>query len=276
MSEYFEGRYFKHQKDGEIIALIPGRCEDAAFVQVLDRNQSFCFFYPVTEYENTGGAIRVGPNIFSVDGIHVDINRDGSKISAELQYGPFTPIRSDIMGPFRFFPMQCRHGIISMRHNVNGLIQINDRAEDFTGGVGYIEEDSGCSFPSEYLWIQCNENDYSIMLSVADIPFCGLRFTGCVCAILHQSREYRLATYRGVKIERREPAGVILRQGIYRLEVEIDSCASQPLFAPHKGKMSRTIKECVSCCAVFTFFEREHALFRLRSSHASFEYMCPN
>lgn len=28
----FEGWYFKHQKDGDMIALIPGRAESGAFV----------------------------------------------------------------------------------------------------------------------------------------------------------------------------------------------------------------------------------------------------
>ena len=35
---------------------------------------------------------------------------------------------------------------------------------------------------------------------IIDIPFCGGSFQGCICAIVYGGREYRLATYRGVRI----------------------------------------------------------------------------
>ena len=273
MSEYFQGRYYKHQKGDEIVALIAGRSEDAAFVQLIDRSLSRCFFYPLSDYEKTDRSIRIGPNTFAAEGVHLDIEREKSRISANLRYGPFTPIRSDIMGPFRFLPMQCKHGIVSMRHDVDGLIQINGQTVDYSGGVGYIEQDSGRSFPSEYLWVQCLEDDCSISLSIADIPFCGFRFTGCIGVILYQGKEYRLATYRGVKIERYEPTSVHLRQGNYRLEVDLSSFHPLPLCAPNKGKMNRTIEECVACGAIFTFIEGEKALFQLRSDRVSIELM---
>jgi len=273
VSEYFQGRYYKHQKGDEIVALIAGRSEDAAFVQLIDRSLSRCFFYPLSDYEKTDRSIRIGPNTFAAEGVHLDIEREKSRISANLRYGPFTPIRSDIMGPFRFLPMQCKHGIVSMRHDVDGLIQINGQTVDYSGGVGYIEQDSGRSFPSEYLWVQCLEDDCSISLSIADIPFCGFRFTGCIGVILYQGKEYRLATYRGVKIERYEPTSVHLRQGNYRLEVDLSSFHPLPLCAPNKGKMNRTIEECVACGAIFTFIEGEKALFQLRSDRVSIELM---
>lgn len=274
LSEYFEGRYFKHQIGNESIALISGRCEDSAFIQVIAKNQSHYFGYPLSEYKKTDDTICVGSNVFSVGGIRLNIDREQAKIAADVRYGPLSPIRSDIMGPFRFFPMQCRHGILSMRHNLAGSIRIDDRTVDFTGGVGYIEEDSGRSFPSEYLWIQCGEGDCSMMLSVAEIPFLGRRFQGCVCVIQASGKEYRLATYRGVKILRCDPQGVILQQGKYRLEVEISMSDAQPLSAPQNGRMSRRVKECVSCYACFTFFERNRVLHRLRSDSASAECMC--
>ena len=77
------------------------------------------------------------------------------------------------MGPFKYFPMECRHGIISMRHTLEGRLKLNGKEIDFTNGLGYIEKDSGRSFPSSYVWVQANDFDEpcSIMASVADIPF---------------------------------------------------------------------------------------------------------
>lgn len=68
----------------------------------------------------------------------------------------FTPLRSDIMGPFRFLPgMECSHGVISMGHSLEGKLDLNGKRIDFSGGTGYVETDRGRSFPSAYLWTQC-------------------------------------------------------------------------------------------------------------------------
>ena len=86
-----------------------------------------------------------------------------------------------------------------------------------------METDRGRSFPSAYLWTQCAWREArcsSLMLSIADIPLAGVSFTGCICAVLYNGREYRLATYRGARVERWSADGAQIRQGIYRLEAE--------------------------------------------------------
>ena len=99
----------------------------------------------------------------------------------------------------------------------------------FEGGLGYVEKDSGTSFPRSYLWMQCNDfpSACSIMISIAHIPFCGSSFRGCICAIVYQGREYRLATYKGVKVQAFTPEHICLSQGSLLLELDITS--------PHTG-----------------------------------------
>lgn len=58
------------------------------------------------------------------------------------------------------------------------------------------------------------------MLSIAAIPIGKLRFTGCICAVVLNGQEYRIATCRGAKIQKWSAQEAILRQGRYRLEVE--------------------------------------------------------
>ena len=123
-------------------------------------------------------------------------------VQGAVRYGPLSPLRTDIMGPFRFLPMQCSHSVYSMAHTLAGGFTVDGRFIDLTGGTGYIEGDRGSAFPRDYLWVQCNDfaQPCSVMASVAHIPFCGRSFTGCICAVVYRGREYRLATYRGVRI----------------------------------------------------------------------------
>ena len=162
------------------------------------------------------------------------------------------------MGPFQFLPkMECSHGVISMAHRLDGQLILNGDVMDFSGGLGYIETDRGRSFPSAYLWTQCAWQDSqcnSIMLSVATIPLPIGSFRGCICAVMYHGQEYRLATYRGAKIEQWSGNGAIVRQGRYCLIVELLEERGCPLRAPVNGNMRRTIHEslCAKMHYVFT------------------------
>lgn len=268
----FEGWYYKHQLKDKSLAVIPGRADGSAFVQVVTNNRSYNIPYPLSVFEK-GDILRVGGNTFSPSGITLDINHPELKLSGKIKYGGLTPIRRDIMGPFRFFPMECRHGIISMKHELWGAVTLEEEVFDFTDGIGYIESDSGRSFPSRYIWMHCNdfEQDCSITASVAWIPFYGLRFWGCICVVWLNGCEYRFATYNGVKILRCEPGLIDIKRGKYRLTVTVGANEGQSLAAPRFGVMKRVIHESVSCSAQFRFMKGDCVLFEGKSDHVSYE-----
>jgi hypothetical protein len=129
------------------------------------------------------------------------------------------------MGPYRFVPaMQCRHGVLSNAHRVEGAMQVQGRTLEFHGGLGYCETDRGSSFPRRYLWTQCSwdqENPCSVMISAAHVPLLGGSITGCIGLVYFGGREYRLATYGGVKIVKWDASSIILKQKDYLLEAEV-------------------------------------------------------
>ena len=98
-------------------------------------------------------------------------------VMGRLKFGPRTPLKYDIMGPFALVPfLECRHSVWSMRHSVNGMVMVNGQTFTFQNACGYWEGDRGRSFPKEYLWTQCSFQNGSVMLSVADIPVFGIRY----------------------------------------------------------------------------------------------------
>jgi len=273
MSGRFEGWYYKHQSNGKTLALIPGKADSGAFVQVVTDNRAYNIPYALNEYRTDGDVLRVGNSEFSKSGVTLDVQHSELTLSGEIKYSDLTPIHNDIMGPFQFFPMECRHGIISMNHTLHGSVTLNGEICDFTDGRGYIESDSGRSFPSGYTWVQCNDfKNCSIVAAVARIPFYGLKFWGCICVVHLNGREYRLATYNGVKIVRCEQGIIELKRGKYRLIVEIDAKVGHMLPAPRFGKMSHAICESLSCPARFRFMEENRVLFDGKSDYASYEY----
>ena len=278
MNGRFEGWYYKHQSvGGKSLAVIPGRSVDSAFILVINDDKSYHISYPLSEYHIENDEIRVGCSIFSPTGMSLDIQEPELKLTGEIMYSDLSPINGDIMGPFRFFPMECSHGIISMNHKLQGSVVLDGMFQDFVCGKGYIESDSGRSFPKRYTWVHCNafDSDASIMVSVARIPFYGLRFWGCICVVWLDGREYRLATYKGVKILRCERGIIELRQGKYKLSISIDEHSGYMLPAPQSGNMSRFIRETLAVKAHFQFMEGDCCLFDESSNYASYEFMMP-
>lgn len=280
---WFEGWYLKHQwQDGEF-AVIPAvhrgkRGDGEASIQVITRRETGLFLFPESAFTLWPNLfqLRVGDNWFSQDGIHLDLDNGTISLKGELRYGPFSPLASDIMGPFRHVPfLQCRHGILSMSHRVDGLLTLNGETAILSNGVGYIETDRGRSFPKRYLWTQCcwRERQHgSLMLSIAHIPMPVGGFTGCICEILFAGRSYRLATYRGVKIKRWDENGAELCQGELRLTADLLEGSGRPLRAPVSGRMDRTITESLRARARYRLWEGDRLIFDHVDERASFEY----
>ena len=141
--------------------------------------------------------------------------------------------------------------------------------------MGYIEGDRGYSFPSEYVWTQCCFPEGSVMLSVANIPFCGMHFTGVISAIHFRGKEYRLATYLGARSVHIHDGKVIIKQCNKQLTVQRLEKKGHPLAAPVGGNMSRTIHETAACKAYFHYQENGKTVFEFESDQASFEYEYP-
>ena len=160
-------------------------------------------------------------------------------------------------------PMECRHGIISMRHTLFGEVVLNGKTIDFSGGLGYIEMDAGRSFPKSYIWVQSNDfkEPCSVFASVATIPFLFFHFVGTIALVLYEGREYRFATYLGAKVLACTENQIVLKQGKQQLEIWLRPDAGLKLAAPDKGDMSRTILENPSCFAKMCIRDRICTVF---------------
>lgn len=276
---YFKGWYFKCCGDDGTVALIPAyHClngKKTASLQVITDDTAINIPLDDLKYSRKRLYIRLETCIFSDRGISLKYKdkKNGIELAGSVRFGPLSPIRYDIMGPFSAVPfMQCRHSVYSMKHSVNGWITVNGIRYDFDNGTGYIEGDSGYSFPKQYIWTQCSFEGGSLMLSVADIPMPGFHFTGIIGIVMTGGREYRIATYLGARVCRLGDNYVTVKQGSYRLTAGLLKMNAQPLSAPENGNMCRTIHESASCRAYYRFSHGGKALCEFVSDRAAFEF----
>lgn len=261
---YFEGWYFKqvNAARGQTISVIFGVSMHVAhthsFVQLLLTHplRTYYFEYPIDEFSNIGETFRIGPNRFSKQGITLDLHQNDFNCTGSLTYTHLSPLRKtiympSIMGPFAYIPgMECNHGVVSMRHQVDGTLELNNETWNFQKDTGYIEKDWGRSFPKRYIWIQGNhfaKSEANLMLSVADIPFLNANFEGVIAQLDIPEKSIRIATYFGGrkgKLERLNDGFTLeLVQGKYRLLVKAEVDETGDLKAPVQGSMHAVIKE---------------------------------
>lgn len=275
--DYFKGWYFKCSNENKTIAFIlafhQSNHKKTASLQIITDYTAFNIPFQFLQYRENQLAIKIGENIFSKEGIRLQIKNNDLSANGALHFHDLSPIQYDIMGPFKFVPlMQCRHSVYSMRHRINGQIIVNGQQYVFQNGIGYIEGDCGNSFPKEYIWTQCHFNNGSLMLSVADIPMFGFHFTGIIGVILLNGKEHRIATYLGAKVKHMGKDSITVKQGDFQLTAKLLRKNSQPLAAPNHGLMNRTIHESASCKAYYRFSYNNEILYEFTSDRASFEY----
>ncbi len=275
-NNFFQGWYFKCCNNEHTIAFIAAyhisNNHKTASLQIITDDAVLNIPFDSLSYRENPLYISLGRCIFSENGIRLNIHTDTLSVHGVLKFRNLSPVSYDIMGPFKIFPfMQCRHTIISMKHRIDGKININGEQCVFNNGTGYIEGDSGRSFPEQYLWTQCFFRNGSIMLSVADIPISFFNFTGIIGIIMMSKHEYRIATYLGARIKDIGSNYVVIQQGNFQITAVLVQKNSYPLYAPDNGIMSRTIRESASCKAYYQFLYKDKILCEFSSNSASFE-----
>lgn len=265
---YFEGWYFKiaiEEPHHEVFAFIPGIAlgEDShAFIQVISSKERRSWYvrFPLASFqaETHTFSLSIGDNHFSKHAIRLSLHQDDLDLEADLRLMdllpfPVTLSSVGVMGWFAYLPaMECRHGVVATHGSAEGSLKVNNRTVHIRKSSLYSEKDWGKSFPKAYLWMQANcfsDPSTSVMLSIARIPYLGLRFTGFLGFVQLRDELIHLGTYTSAKIESLQSsdqeAKVIIRKKDKIFTFTALMGSGSHLASPRNGAMDETITESV-------------------------------
>jgi len=265
---YFEGWYFKHVSHDldHVHSFIPGVAltsqDPHAFIQVINgiNGKTVYITYPLEQFtwEKNRLYLKIGDSVFTDRYIDLNIDSENLKLSGHIDYNniikyPRRVLSPGIMGWYSFVPyMECKHGIVSVNHDLKGRINLDGNSIDLNDGKGYIEKDWGSSFPEAWIWTQSNNfrnHDTSFSFSIAKIPWLGRFFIGFISFLYLNGRFLLFSTYNksviteivhdntSVTIEMKSKNAV--------LKVNVIKNSFGELRAPASGDMSRRIKESI-------------------------------
>jgi tocopherol cyclase len=249
---YFEGWYFKcvDADARHPFAVIPGvrlgRSEEHrySFVRVVGPDGvARSYRYPVGAFDFAPGApfeISVGPNRFSPEGMHLDLDGPDGRIAGDVRFGEWRPwpvrtLSPGAMGSFRFAPrMACYHGVLSLDHALGGALQLDGEELSFEGGRGYADKYWGRALPNSRLWAQSNHfydaqgrvrPDTALMCSVTSVPWVMGPFVGFTVGFLLDGELHRFATHTGAGLRcltmHPDGADLVIRDCPFELQLQI-------------------------------------------------------
>jgi hypothetical protein len=268
---FFEGWYFKliDASQQKRWCIIPGvylgkdPADTHAFIQVMDGVSGWSAYQSFeTRAFNTRQdrfEVNLGGNRFTAHDIRLDIAQPELSLHGELTFVQISPwpvslLSPGIMGWYAWVPgMECYHGVVSLDHSLQGMLEINGEKVDFSGGRGYTEKDWGKSFPRAWVWMQTNhfsQPGSSLTFSAAIIPWGKSSFDGLIVGLLTGGRLHRFATYTGAHLDEcsvgDHTVHAVLSDRTSRLELTATQTQGGILRAPTLTQMDRRITETLS------------------------------
>jgi tocopherol cyclase len=251
---------------GNIYSFIPGvsltEKDPHVFIQVINgitgSTEYISYRLDQFTWDKKSLYLKIGNSVFTDTYIDLKIKNNKICVHGFLEYRnmikyPKNLFSPGIMGWYSFVPfMECKHGIVSVNHDLKGSLKINENTIDFNGGKGYIEKDWGTSFPEAWLWIQTNnfrDHDTSFAFSVAKIPWMGKFFIGFIAFLYYNKKFYLYSTYNRSLIIELTYTGTSVSLSMKNhdtlLKIVVIKKTFGELRAPDSGNMSRRIKESV-------------------------------
>jgi hypothetical protein len=280
---YFEGWYFKQvsEDESQVYSFIPGVSltgkNPHAFIQVINgiNGKTEYVAYPLDQFswDKEVFCVRIGESVFTENFIDLKISGEIFKVSGRLDYAnlvkyPKSLLSPGIMGWYSFIPfMECKHGIVSVNHDISGKIQVNEELINFGKGKGYIEKDWGTSFPEAWIWMQANsfkDHNTSFNFSIAKIPWMGKFFVGFIAFIYFNKKFYLYSTYNRSQITEishtSESIDIIVKNHNSTLKIAALKKSFGELIAPVSGDMSRRIKESIDSEVKIELYDQQNNL----------------
>lgn len=266
---YFEGWYFKFsdKEYKNVFAIIPGIFKGIdnkgshSFIQVLWGEEVYHEYiqYPEECFRAHDGifSFRVDKSSFSGSEITLYIDGQNVKIKGHLTFKnvvkwPDSIINPGSMGFYNYLTfMECYSQVCIKDGEVEGLLEVNGKSIDFTGGKIYSEKNWGKSFPLTWTWIQSNcfyDRTASFSCSIGHVPFPTGSFHGFLSSFALGKSFFKFTTINRSKLiieEKGRDLSLIFENRHYRLMVE--TCSKEDEFilcyGPDGNTMLPFVKE---------------------------------
>lgn len=241
---FFEGWYFKLSDPEEdlSIALIPGIIKGKnqhSFIQYVNGGTKSFKYLSFAQKDfissDTAFNINIAGNLFSLEGIKLNLQGDGLSLSANLHFKniqrwPDSLINPGSMGFYNYLTfMECYSQVCAIDGIASGTLTINEKEYKLLSSKVYIEKNWGKKFPYSWFWFQCNtftKKELAFTCSIAHIPFPINSFRGFLAAVRYKNEVITFTTMKRSKLKitkKENTLSLLLSNKNYELTIEPQS-----------------------------------------------------
>ncbi len=299
-ADFFEGWYFKivHPHKNYSFCFIPGiflsskAGHSHSFIQVVNGHEADFKYLKFKKDDFQAKTdvfhVSVHKSSFSLNGITLNIDEQGEKISGRLTFNsiirwPDSAINPGSMGFYNYLDfMQCYSQVCAIDGDIEGSLIINNEEVDFTGGKVYIEKNWGKAFPYSYIWVQGNsfeKQQAALTCSIGHIPFPVRSFTGFLIGLHVNGVFYKFTTinHSSLTIDCRDERVILEahnKEHFLRVEAVYDGETFIDLLAPRDDNMVPIARETLQGKLIVSLYDkkRDALVFSGNCSAAGIEF----
>lgn len=152
-------------------------------------------------------SVRFGHNVLSREGIILDLQKVSGAISGHLDLSQVIDLNRSFlqpgaMGIYKYLPfMEFYQEVIVLDGTIAGVLEVDGREIDFTGGHCYIHRQWGSKFPNIWLWAQCGQFDHpkdlTLMIGIARLKVLFNYYTAFTIPVYYNDQLEVFSNYNG-------------------------------------------------------------------------------
>lgn len=245
------------------------------YLTIDSNKETFCkeFLLPIQGITVDKKNLSIGENSFSAEGMLLNLKDEENRIQGEVHFSEQKVIHTSfwqdgIMGPFRKMPfLQSYYDVLSLSHQLEGKIYINNTLIELTNGKGYTEEAWGKTYPKIWIRAQCNHfenHDVALMIGIARMPILFDYRTCFAIPVFYKGTVEVFSNYNRGQIAKlyryKEYIHLIIIQESKVLDLKIFGNNEMELMMPKGGHAIKDIFRCETAKVELKIIQNSHVV----------------
>ncbi|MFW5842059.1 MAG: tocopherol cyclase family protein [Bacillota bacterium] len=248
-----------------------------AFIQVFDgiKHTNTYHRFELDAFDASGDMVAIGNNILSEDALTIRLKE--MTLDVTFDYKVHVKKKS-AMGFLAKLPLECYQEILIMTSEVHGNLSYLGASKSIDGS-SYMEKTYGRNFPKRWFWLEANQFDDEVSLSLSggSVPTLFFKPFGFTMIIHLKGEELAFGTYNRAKITRKEHNGIVrfvVTKKPYVITINASLGTPTVLKGPSKyGEMRLDVLESLDASVSLTIKKADNLLYHGNSLYSGFEWM---
>ncbi len=248
-----------------------------AFIQVFDGQHHTASYHRFEKnaFDAGGDMVAIGNNILSEHALTIRLD----DITLDVTFDYLDQVKKkSAMGFLAKLPLECYQEVLTMSSNVRGNLSMHGESKSIDGS-SYMEKTYGRNFPNTWFWLEANQFDEAVSLSLSGgtVPTLFFHPFGFTMILHLKGEELAFGTYNRASIKKKEHNGIVtftITKKPYVVTIDTSFGTPTTLKGPSKyGNMNLDVLESLDASVSLSVKKDGKPIYHGNSLYGGFEWM---